>query len=281
MVLGQAASARADSASGGDSPLESWISGWDDRVAEAQATQPNWMTLLATSTARLKQEIRFDGYFETLGNGGSLDNYGAGKGLEFIPTTSSDIQITMPPYERRYGKSRATGFGDWPFLLIKQRFVSANKAGGNYIVSGFFGVQAPTGSRYFTNHAWVLTPTLAAGKGFGDFDIQATVGIPVPLAHENTIGTSEVINVALQYGVAKYFWPEIEMNMTHWNDGLRSGKTQIFLTTGMTVGRLPITRRLKLIVGAGYQFAVAPARTLNPLTPAYQHAWIVTTRLTF
>ncbi len=281
MLAGHAATAFADSAPQSDSALANWISDWSERVDEAQATQPNWMTLLVTTTPRLKQELRYDQYFETLGNGGSLDNYGAGKGVEFIPTTSSDIQITLPPYERRFGKSRANGFGDWPFLLIKQRFLSANKAGGNYIVTGFFGVQAPSGSRYYTTHAWILTPTLAAGKGFGNFDVQATFGIPVPLAHENTIGTSEVVNIALQYCVAKWFWPEFEMNMTHWNDGLRAGKTQIFLTSGMTVGRFPITRNVKVVVGAGYQFAVAPARTLSPLTPAYQHAWILTARLTF
>jgi hypothetical protein len=48
-----------------------------------------------------------------------------------------------------------------------------------------------------TNKAWVITPTLAGGKGIGDFDIQATVGVPVPTAFESTIGTSLVTNVAL------------------------------------------------------------------------------------
>ena len=85
----------------------------------------------------------------------------------------------------------------------------------------------------FTNDAWIVTPTLAAGKRWGDFDIQATVGVPIPLEHEDTIGVSIVTNVAFQYHIAKYFWPEFEVNYTHWTDGQRSGKDQVFLTPGL------------------------------------------------
>ena len=71
-----------------------------------------------------------------------------------------------------------------------------------------------------------MTPTLAAGKGWGDFDIQATVGVPIPLDHEDTIGVSIVTNVAFQYHIAKYFWPEIEVNYTHWTEATAAAKTK-------------------------------------------------------
>ena len=58
---------------------------------------------------------------------------------------------------------RADGY--WPALTVKQRLISANEENGNYIVTTFLGVQAPTGQVPFTNDAWVMTPTLAAGKG--------------------------------------------------------------------------------------------------------------------
>ena len=134
----------------------------------------------------------------------------------------------------------------------------------------------------FTNHAWVITPTIAGGKGWGDFDIQATVGVPIPLAHEKIIGTSIVTNVAFQYHIAKYFWPEFEVNYTYWADGLRGGQNQVFLLPGIIIGRIPIYNRLKFVIGVGYQFAVSPHLKLEPaLTPVYDHAWILSARLPF
>ena len=104
---------------------------------------------------------------EHSGNGADLANFDSGKGLELIPTTSSEVLFNLPPYEERTNKKPAEGFGDWPVLTVKQRFISANAENGDYIVTGFLGVQAPIGVAAFTNHAWMITPTLAAGKGWG------------------------------------------------------------------------------------------------------------------
>lgn len=126
-----------------------------------------------------------------------------------------------------------------------------------------------------------MTPTLAAGKGWGDFDIQATVSIPIPLEHENETGTSIVTKVAFQYHLAKYFWPEFEVSYTHCEDGERSGKDQVFLTPGLILGRFKVCDDNNKIIGAGYQFAVSPKTTSPFLTPTYDSNWIVTTRLSF
>ena len=255
---------------------------WFSRVEEAQSSQPHWMTPLVTVTPRLEQEVRADVYFERLGNGNTLDSLGNGKGVELIPTTTNEVILNAPTYEDRWGRKPASSFGDWPFLLVKQRLLSANENNGNYIVSAFLGLQAPIGSRAFTNHAWTITPTLAGGKGFGDFDIQATAGVSIPLGSETKIGTSIATNVALQYHLLKYLWPEIEVNWTAWADGLRGGKNQIFLTPGIIFGRIPIARRVKAILGVGFQVAVLPKLTTEPvLTPTYDQSWVVTTRITF
>jgi hypothetical protein len=264
------------------SGISGYFQNWFNRVEQAQASQPHWMTPLVTVTPRLEQELRYDQFWEHLGTGANINTFGSGKGLEFIPTTTNEVLLNPPAYTERTGKTPAKGWGDAPFLTIKQRLLSANEQDGNYIVSAFLGVQAPTGIHAFSNNAWVVTPTLAAGKGWGNFDVQATIGVPVPLSHEGTIGTSIVTNVALQYHLAKYLWPEFEMNHTYWADGLRGGKNQIFLTPGIIFGRFNIHDRLNLIVGGGYQFAVSPKLTPTPvLTPAYDHAWILTTRLSF
>jgi hypothetical protein len=251
-------------------------------VDQAQASQPHWMTPLVTVTPRLEQEVRYDQYWQNLGNGGNVDVFDSGKGLELIPTTTNEILINPPAYEERYVKKPASGWADDQFLVVKQRLLSANEENGNYIVSAFLGLTAPTGSPAFSNRSWVITPTIAGGKGWGDFDIQATFGMAIPVAYQNVIGTAANTNIALQYHFLKYFWPEIEMNYTYWLNGERGGKNQIFLTPGLILGRFQIYGRAKLIIGAGYQFSVSPKLTRTPvLTPTYDRAWLLSARIAF
>jgi len=266
--------------SSGDA-VSSYFANWFTRVKQTQDSQPHWITPIATVTPRLEEEFRYDQDWQTLGNGATVHNFDGGKGLELIPTTSNEIIINLPPYQERSVKKPASGFADWPFLLVKQRLASGNEQNGDYIVSAFFGVQAPTGIAAYTNGAWVLTPTLAAGKGWGNFDVQGTIGVPIPLDHQSTIGIAVVSNVAFQYHIGKYFWPELEVNTTYWASGERADKTQIFLTPGFVLGRFPLTGRLKGIIGLGYQISVSPRLQLSPLTPQYDHAWILSTRVTF
>jgi hypothetical protein len=271
-------------ADAGIDPITNYFLHWYDRVHEAQATQPHWMTPIATVTPRLEEEIRFDTQFQQLGTGAQVTNIDGGKGLELIPTTMNEILINAPAYQERTVKSPEHGFSDWNFLTIKQRIVSAPEDKGNYIFSAFLGVQAPMLSSPFTNKAWVITPTLAGGKGWGDFDIQATIGSPIPLSHESTIGTSLVTNVAFQYHFLEYFWPELEFNDTYWFDGSqRAHRNQLFITPGIVFGRFALGNGLKGIIGVGYQFAVDPQEpVLSPaLTPTYDHAVILTSRLAF
>ena len=271
------------SAQGGSSPQpQGYFFDWFERVAQAQASQPHWMTPIATVTPRLEQEFRYDFFFQHQATGADIANYGGGKGLELIPTTTNEILINPPPYESRSGKHPRTGLADDPFLVVKQRLLSANEQDGNYIVTAFLGVQAPTGVSAFSNNAWVITPTLAAGKGWGNFDVQGTVGVPYPLEHEHTIGVPIATNVAFQYHLGEYLWPEVEVNDTYWTSGERTGKDQIFITPGIIAGRFQISGRVKAIVGLGYQIAVSPKLTTSPaLTPMYDRGWILTTRITF
>jgi hypothetical protein len=264
-------------------PITDYFLHWYDRVHEAQATQPHWMTPIATVTPRLEEEIRYDQQFQVLGTGAQIANFDGGKGLELIPTTMNEILINAPAYEERTIKSPAQGFADWNFLTIKQRIVSAPEDKGNYILTTFVGVQAPMLGSPFTNKAWVVTPTLAGGKGWGDFDVQATVGTPIPTSHVSVIGNSLVTNVALQYHFAEYFWPELEFNDTYWFNGLRGHRNQLFLTPGIVFGRFALGGGLKGIIGIGYQFAVMPSPVvLSPaLTPTYNHAWLLTSRVAF
>jgi hypothetical protein len=254
---------------------------WYERVTEAQSSQPHWMTPLATVTPRLEEEFRYDQDFERTNTGSNIALFDAGKGLELIPTTTNEILLNLPPYEQRTGAKAASGWADWPLLTIKQRLLSANEDNGNYIVTAFLGVQEPLGTPAFTNHAFVITPTLAAGKGWGDFDIQATIGTGLATAHASTIGTSIVSNVTLQYHVDEYFWPEVEFNDTTWSGGTRDGLNQLFMTLGVIFGRFQLSEHARFIIGGGYQFALSPKLVTAPLTPAYDHNWLISARLAF
>ncbi len=264
--------------------IAGYFSNWFDRVNQAQASQPHWMTPLITVTPRLEEEFRYDQYWERLPNGGTIDNYDTGKGLELIPTTTNEVIFGLPAYqERQVGKTRTTGWADDAFLLVKQRLFSENEAHGNAIVTAFLQLTAPTGGRNFTNHAWVVTPTIAGGKGWGDFDIQATSGVVMPVDYFSTTGAQLMTNVTLQYHLLRYFWPEFEFNDTIWLTGrARGGKDQLFLTPGIVLGRFVINGRLKASIGGGYQVAVSPsASRVGELDPIYNHNWVISGRLSF
>jgi hypothetical protein len=121
-------------------------------------------------------------------------------------------------------------------------------------VTAALAAQVPTGARPFTNDAFVITPTLAAGKGFGNLNIQAATSLVIPTAHEDTIGTTWRINVAFQYQLGQIFWPEFEVNWAHWLDGSqRGGLDEVFLTVGALFGPFPIGGRVAIVVGGGFQ----------------------------
>ena len=202
----------------------SFIQDWFDRVDAAQASQPHWMTPLVTVTPRLEEEVRYDQLWQTLGNGATIDNYGGGKGLELIPTTTNEVILNVPPYMVRSNVKPESGFGDWPVALIKQRILSANEEDGNYILTAFLAASAPTGIPPYTNKAWLTTPTIAGGVGYGDFDIQGTFGVSFLTGNASVLGTAVASSIAVQYHFAKYFWPEIELNDTCWSGGLRRGE---------------------------------------------------------
>jgi hypothetical protein len=265
-------------------PISDYFLHWFDRSEAAKASQPNWMTPITTVTPRLEQEYRYDQSQQYLQNGGELNNYFSGKGLELIPTTTNEILINVPNFEQRLYHEPATGFTDGNFVTIKQRILSANAENGNYILTAFLGFQAPTGITAFTNRpAWIVTPTIAGGYGWGDFDFQGTIGYTLPTNEVNHIGNTLLSSLTLQYHFLDYFWPEFAFNDTQWTSGERANRNQLLVGPGIMFGRFNIYKDLvKFNFGIAYQVAIVPAHAItDPLTPLYNHAWIVSARLTF
>ena len=278
-------SAAAAAVSPDDGSIASYFAHWFDHVRAARASQPEWSSPVVTTTALLEERFRFDMSFQHAGNGADTTVLDGGKGLDLIVSGTQEVQIASVPYYLRgnnaAGKGQLTGFADWPFVRFKQRLASSPENEGDYILSAWLQVQAPAGIKALTNHAWTLLPTLGYGKGWGPFDVQGTVSAVIPTAYEGRTGTQIVNNIAFQYHVLGILWPQIEVNWTYYPDGQRGGKNQVFLTPGLVVGRIPISGRLKATVGFGYQSAVSPNYRASPLTPTYNHAWLITSRLSF
>jgi hypothetical protein len=259
--------------SGGGSFIDNWFATSD----AAKEAQPHWMTPVVTVTPRLEQEFRYDQSWQDRPKDVTLDNYGGGKGLELIPTLNTEVIIGVPAYQvRDNAAGRTTGWAD-ETLLLKYRVAAENEEHGNYIVTGFLGLSVPTGGEAFTNHKSIITPTLAAGQGWGTreqgFDIQSTLGIAIPTGNLKTLGAPISWNTAFQAHVG-LLWPELEVNYTYFKNGPNDGRSQTALTAGVVVGRFELNNRLRFIIGGGYQDVVSSFKTFN-------HTWLLTARLAF
>jgi len=245
---------------------------WMERVSRTQAAQPHWMTPLATVTPRLEQEFRFDTVHQVTPTGDVtvVDN---GKGLELIPSRRTELLINLPPYLMHENPATKDGWGDASFVM-KYRFFARPEKEGNAIVTGFLAGSVPTGEHKNGSISAVVTPTLAGGKGWGWFDVQATLGGTLPVNSVNKLGRTIVSNTALQAHALKKLWPELEINSTAWKGGTNDGKKQTFITPGVILGRFPLHHRIALAGGVGFQIAATHFHQ-------YDHAVVGTVRVPF
>lgn len=267
IICGSAAAQSTDNDDG------NYFSSWFDRVSATQAEQPHWITPVYTVTPRLEEEFRYDITQESTDGGNTVDNYGVSKGLEIIPTEHTELIFSLPPYFTRTEPGSHGGFGDVSFLL-KYRFLASNEEHHNYILTAFLGGTIPTGSYKNGSTDASVTPTIAGGKGFGNFDFQSTVGVSIPTGDVSTIGTPVLWNTTFQYRVLKKIWPEVEVNSTFWSNGEHAGKKQVFVSPGLVLGRFHLWHRLGLTVGGGVQIAATQYYT-------YNHAYTLSVRFPF
>jgi hypothetical protein len=262
----------------------SFIQRYQARVSTTQAEQPHWVTPLVTVTPRLEQEIRTDFVHQYNSKGFATWNYGNSKGLELIPERHTEIIVNVPPFFNR-SNGASDGFGDISFLA-KGRIYSRNEEHGNAIVTAFLAGSIPTGKNGNGSCCAVVTPTLAVGKGFGQYAFTSTAGGTLPVSNAHGLGHTITWNTVAQYriaksGVARFFWPEVELNSAFYKGGSSDGDTAVFATPGIIVGRIPLShdasgkpKRLGLTFGLGQQIAVSHYHPNN-------HSTVITLRLPF
>ena len=260
-------------------------SSWLSMVSATQEEQPHWMTPLVTVTPRLEQEFRYDQYWQAGQNGVSSISQGGGKGLEIIPSASSEVIVGIPnDLTKNTGEGSTSGWQD-ENLLYKYRIAAANEEHGNYIVTAFLGASLPTGQTGFTTKETLVTPTLALGKGWGSreqgVNIQSTFSYSIPSGSYSPLPVAGMTwNTSLQAHVFEYLWPEVEASYVTYQQGAASvkGADSLIMTYGVIVGRIPVSGRTKLILGFGYQ---RPSQTRSFAFVPYNHGWDMTARLTF
>jgi hypothetical protein len=246
---------------------------WLHMAAEAQAKQPEWLSPLATTSGRLKQELRYDIWDQPAAQGNRTYQFGGGKGLEFIVSSRTQILAGIPSYTLHSPNGSPGGFADLP-LMLKFRIASAERAEGNYLLTFILGASAPTGSHRYGAGDAVLTPTLAFGKGWGRFDVQSTFGANLPTGDTRKLGRQLQWNTAFQYQAAWKLWPELEVNSTFYQAGKNAGDKQVFLTPGLGFGRVRLRKGLRFSTAAGLQIAVTKFHT-------YDHRWMFSERISF
>ena len=260
-----------DSASNGDD--SGWVRAWMRAVAKARASQPHFVAPLVTTHVMLVQQFRYDMSWQRDPSGGSItSSYGSSRGLEIIPSSRLEVGIFPPSYVV-HQTNVANGFSDLSYQ-VKFRAFSRTEGEGDYFVGFFFGGSVPTGSAPNGLGRPVLSPTFAAAKGLGPWDIQSTIGANLPTSGTNVLGRTLLFNTEVDYRIKGKIWPMLEQNSTFWVDGPQSGNKQVFLTSGVVIGPFAMNEKLHFGFGFGVQTALSSFHQ-------YNHRWIFSIRVPF
>src|SRR5262245_175522 len=190
-----------------DSAKNGFWKSWFERSDKTKQEQPHWITPLATTTPRLDQEFHYDVSWQQAMPGTNYTvNIGYGKGLELIPFKKIHINAAVPSYIVHNDPAVRDGFADFR-MLVKYRLLSANETGGNYIITAFLDVSAPTGQYDNGQTSTILTPVIGYGKGFGRFSVQGTFGVALPASNESTVARPSACTNACQQRILSCLSP--------------------------------------------------------------------------
>jgi hypothetical protein len=234
-----------------------------------QSKQPNWPPPLVTTYTGLFQVIRTDYLRQITPAHTDTWNIDNSKGVSFIPWNRTEIDVNIPPYIFHNTSAAKDGWGDMSFLG-KFRIASANEQHGHYVISAYALATVPTGQYKNGSTDASIQPCLAVGKGFGPLAIQTTAGTTLYLSKPatTTSGNPVAWNLAAQYHLNKYFWPEVESNATFYKGGTNHGKMQEFVTPGILFGKFKLhpedpKSRPGLTFGGGMQIATSEFHSYN------------------
>jgi len=253
---------------------------WSAQTNKTQSKQPAWAVPLVTTYTGLFQVIRTDIVRQIAPARTDTWNFDNSKAVNFIvPRSNTEIAIDLPPYIE-HDTTAVDGWGDFSFL-VKYRIASGNPKHGTYTLSAWALTTVPSGQAKNGSTNASVQPNVGGGKGFGNFDVQSTIGATLPTGAPATTASGRPVlwNTVAQYKVAKLCWPELESNATFFKGGPNDGKTQEFITPGLIIGKCGLhptdaKSRPGLTFGGGMQIATSKLHT-------YNHSLILTARWIF
>jgi len=258
----------------------SFYAWWSARTNATQSKQPAWAVPLVTTYTGLFQVVRTDVLRQVAPALTDTWNFDNSKAVNFIPGANIELAFDLPPYIQHSSAKAVNGWGDFSFL-VKYRIASGNAQHGTYTLSAWVLTTVPTGQAKNGSTNASLQPNVGAGKGFGNFDVQTTLGATLPTGTPatTTSGRPVLWNTAAQYHIGKIWWPELESNATFYKGGTNDGKFQEFITPGMIIGKCGLhptdaKSRPGLAFGGGLQIATSHFHS-------YNHGMILTARWIF
>ena len=229
------------------------------------ALQPTWMGPLIQPDPRLGQGLRLSFSNSYTATGTETVNYGNYHGLGMIASDRVQVNFIAPPYIQNNSATARDGFGD-TMAEVKYRIASGNAAHGNYALTAMVTESLPTGSYLNGARTAVYYPTLAAGKMWGRFDVQSTLGGLLPTGKIAAQGRQIDWNTTAQLLVGRSLWLDIENNAVYNYGGPYDAKTENFLTPAAFY----VIRRKAwqpthalFVLGGGMQVATSAFHTYN------------------
>jgi len=257
----------------------SFYARWSAQTNRIQSKQPAWPPPLVTTYVELFQVIRTDIVRQIAPARTDTWNFDNSKGVSFITPGNLEFDINLPPYIE-HNTTAVDGWGDFSFLA-KVRIASGNAQHGTYSLTAWALTTVPTGQAKNGSANASVAPTIGGGKGFGNLDVQSTIGATIPTGAPaiNTSGRPVIWNTVAQYRLHKVLWPELESNATYYKGGTNDGKIQEFITPGILVGKLALhpgdkQSRPGLTFGGGMQIATSHFHS-------YNHELVLTARWIF
>ncbi len=243
---------------------ESRYSAFRAHNADMMAVQPSWMGPLIQSDSRLSQSVRI-----SVANfnqpGAQVLSYGNNHGVTLITERRLQFEFDPPAFFRNHSAALKDGFGN-AAVQVKYRIASGNAEHGNYAVTAILAHDfAP---RAYQNDllSSVYGPRIAAGKAFGRFNVQTTLGGFLPTAKVTEQGRAIEWNLTGQVHPNDKLWLDVENNAAFIKGSSFDGKTQNFMTPAafyMLKRRDWGPTHSVAVLGAGMQIATSSFHFYN------------------
>ncbi len=196
--------------------------------ASMTEVQPTWMGPLIQSDSRLSQSIRLS-VSNSYSPGAQPIVYGNNHGFTAIAARRFQFEFDPPSFFRNHSATQKDGFGNIT-TQVKMRIASGNAQHGNYAVSAILSRSYTPGSYENGGYTGSYGPRIAAGRAFGRFNLQTTIGGSLPTGKVALQGQAIEWNTTAQVHPGAHLYLNIENNATYIKGSTSDGQMQNFIT---------------------------------------------------